>query len=165
VIRAATPVDVPALLRLIRELAEYEHEPDAVHNTEDQLTASLFGADPLVHALVVEAESAGEGRSGEVVGCAIWFVNYSTWTGRHGLYLDDLIVSGAHRGHGYGRALLVAMAQICIERGYGRFEWSVLDWNEPSLRFYHALGAVPMNEWTVHRLTGRALAELAQTRP
>jgi GNAT superfamily N-acetyltransferase len=154
VIRAAEPSDVPALLELIRELARYEREPDAVHNTEAQLAAVLFGPDPLVHALVAE-------ESGTVVGTAIWFVNYSTWTGRHGLYLEDLFVLPAHRRGGHGRALLVALAGICLERGFGRFEWTVLDWNEPALRFYRSLDAVPMSEWTVQRLTGEALARLA----
>jgi GNAT superfamily N-acetyltransferase len=155
VIRAAVEADVPAILQLIRELARYEREPDAVQADESGLLKALFGPDPAVYALVAEHE-------GSVVGCAIWFVNFSTWTGRHGLYLEDLIVSDQHRRSGYGRDLLAALARICVERDYGRLEWSVLDWNEPALSFYAALGAEPMTGWTVHRLTGMGLSQLAE---
>jgi GNAT superfamily N-acetyltransferase len=154
VIRAAEPADVPALLALIRELADYEREPDAVQATPESLTEVLFGPDPLVHALVVEHEGA-------VAGCAIWFVNFSTWTGRHGIYLEDLVVSAPLRRFGYGRALLTALARICVERGYGRLEWAVLDWNDPARGFYAAIGAQEQSEWIVNRLSGEALSAVA----
>jgi len=126
--------------------------------TEDDLRRSLFGDQPAVFAHVAEHEGA-------VAGFALWFVNYSTWTGRHGIYLEDLYVSPELRGHGYGRALLTELARICVERGYGRLEWSVLDWNEPAIGFYESLGAVAMDEWTVHRMTGPALHALADGAP
>jgi GNAT superfamily N-acetyltransferase len=155
VIREAQPADVPALLDLIKELATYEREPDAVETDEPQLREVLFGAAALVHALVAE-------QDGAVVGCAIWFVNYSTWTGRHGIYLEDLIVSESYRQGGYGRQLVAELARICVARGYGRLEWAVLNWNEPALGFYRRIGAQPMTTWTVHRLAGANLAALAQ---
>ncbi len=154
VIRAATAADVPAIHELIVELATYEREPDAVEASAETLRAALFGADPLVHALVAEHEGA-------VVGCAVWFVNFSTWTGRHGIYLEDLVVSQAFRRFGYGRGLLARLAALCVERGYRRLEWSVLDWNEPALGFYRALGAEAMTGWTVHRVSGDALSAVA----
>ncbi|MER7798220.1 GNAT family N-acetyltransferase [Microbacterium sp. NPDC096154] len=154
VLRRATPTDVPGIFALIRELAVYEREPDAVTGTPEMLSAVLFGDRPTVFAHVVESD-------GEVVGIAIWFLNYSTWTGLNGIYLEDLIVRESHRGRGYGLALMRALARECIEQGYGRFEWTVLDWNEPSIRFYRQLGAVGMDEWTVQRLDGPALAALA----
>jgi GNAT superfamily N-acetyltransferase len=154
-IRPATTADVPALLELIQELAEYEREPDAVEATEASLQHVLFGPAPAVFALVAEHE-------GTVVGCAVWFVSFSTWTGRHGLYLEDLVVREAFRGHGYGRQLLTELARISVANGYARLEWSVLDWNEPALAFYRSLGAVAMDGWTVHRVTGDALLALAQ---
>jgi GNAT superfamily N-acetyltransferase len=153
-IRAARIEDVSDLLELIRELARYEREPDAVQASEEQLRQVLFGGSPAVHALVAE-------HDGHIAGCAIWFVSFSTWTGKHGIYLEDLVVREQYRGDGYGRALLTELARICIERGYGRLEWSVLDWNEPALGFYRALGAEPMSEWTVHRVSGAALDDLA----
>lgn len=162
-IRDALPADVPVLLELIRELARYEREPDAVQADERQLHESLFGPDPKVWALVA-TESAPDpsGKPAEVVvGCAIWFVNYSTWTGRHGIYLEDLVVRESARGGGHGRALLARLAAICLERGYARLDWAVLDWNEPAWGFYRALGAEPMTEWTGHRVSGDALAALA----
>jgi GNAT superfamily N-acetyltransferase len=155
VIREAAPADVPAILELIKELARYEREPGAVQATEDQLRDVLFGPAPLVHGLIAE-------HDGEPVGCALWFVNFSTWTGRHGIYLEDLIVREQHRRAGYGRQLLRELARICVERGYGRLEWSVLDWNEPALRFYRSLTAEPMSGWTVHRVSANALEALAQ---
>lgn len=153
-IRNATPEDVPTILRLIRELAEYERALHEVRATEEDLRRSLFGPEPKVFAHIAEHE-------GTAVGFALWFVNYSTWTGRHGIYLEDLYVTPAMRGHGHGRALLAELARIACERGYGRFEWSVLDWNEPALGFYRKLGALPQDEWTVHRLTGDPLRALA----
>lgn len=155
-LRQARPGDEPGILRCIQALADYEKEPDAVENTVDALTASLFGPEPQVFAHVVE-------RGGEIVGIAIWFVTYSTWTGRHGIWLEDLIVDEGQRALGYGRALIASLASVCIERGYSRFEWTVLDWNEPAIGFYRSIGAEPMSEWTTQRLTGDSLAALAAT--
>jgi GNAT superfamily N-acetyltransferase len=154
VIRPARPEDVPAILELIHELARYEREPDAVVNDETQLRESLFGADPAVFAHVAEADGA-------VIGIAIWFVNYSTWTGRHGIYLEDLVVSEQHRRGGHGRLLLRELARICRQRAYARLEWSVLDWNTPAWEFYRALGAEAMTGWTAHRVSADALLSLA----
>ena len=153
-IRPAVPDDVPAILDLIRELAAYEREPDAVHATADGLRAALFGPSPAVFCHVAEA-------GGELAGCAVWFLNFSTWLGRHGIYLEDLYVRPAYRGQGLGRALLGTLAALAAERGYGRVEWWVLDWNEPAHTFYRSLGAEPMDEWTVWRLTGDALRDAA----
>ncbi len=149
-IREAVPEDVPAILGLIRELATYEREPDAVTATEALLHEALFGADPKAFCHVAEADGA-------VVGMALWFLNFSTWLGRHGLYLEDLYVRPAYRGRGLGRDLLATLARIAVERGYQRVEWVVLDWNEPAHAFYRSLGAEPMDEWTVWRLSGPAL--------
>jgi GNAT superfamily N-acetyltransferase len=154
VLRRARPGDEDGILACIRALAEYEKEPDAVRTTADDLRLSLFAESPSVFAHVVE-------RDGQIVGIAVWFLNYSTWTGRNGIYLEDLFVRESERRHGYGRALLKALAELCVARGYGRFEWSVLDWNEPSIRFYRSIGAVGMDEWTVQRVSGDALARLA----
>jgi GNAT superfamily N-acetyltransferase len=154
VIRPAGPADIPAIYRLICELADYERSLDQVSATEDQLAASLFGPEPAVFAHVAE-------HDGSVVGFALWFLNYSTWLGKHGIYLEDLYVTPAVRGTGLGKALLAELAGICVERGYGRLEWWVLDWNSPARGFYASLGAVGMDEWTVHRLTGPALTALA----
>jgi GNAT superfamily N-acetyltransferase len=157
-IRPARPADVADIHRLIRELAEYERSAGQVVAAEDDLRRALFGEQPAVFALIAEHEGA-------VAGFALWFLSYSTWTGRHGIYLEDLYVTPGLRGHGYGRALLAELARICVERGYGRLEWSVLDWNAPAIGFYAALGAVPMDEWTVNRLTGPALLALADRAP
>ena len=157
VIRPAQPADVPAILHLIRDLATYERAPDEAEATEDQLREALFGPAPRVFAHIAEHE-AGDGA--EVAGFALWFLNFSTWTGRHGIYLEDLYVRPELRGYGYGSALLVELARLCVERGYTRLEWSVLDWNEPAIAFYRALDATPMDEWTVHRLSGDALRRL-----
>jgi GNAT superfamily N-acetyltransferase len=154
VIRRARPDDVPAMYRLVRDLAEYERALHEVTGTEQHLRESLFGPDPAVFAHVAE-------HDGRVAGFALWFLNYSTWLCRHGIYLEDLYVSPEFRGKGLGKALLAELAALCVQRGYGRLEWWVLDWNEPALGFYRSLGAVPMSEWTVHRLTGQALADLA----
>lgn len=153
-IRPATVDDVPVILAMIRELAEYERAPDAVEATEDHLRSSLFGASPAVFAHIAE-------QDGEPVGFALWFLNYSTWQGVHGIYLEDLYVRPHARGQGHGRALLSTLARICIDRGYGRLQWWVLDWNESAIAFYHSLDAIPMDEWTVHRVSGEALAALA----
>jgi len=143
------------VLGLIRELAEYEREPDAVEATEDQLHQVLFGPHPTVFCDVVEID-------GVMVGMAIWFLNFSTWLGRNGIYLEDLYVTPAHRGAGHGKALLAHLARRCVDAGYGRLEWSVLDWNTPAIDFYVGLGATGMDEWTTHRVTGDALVTLAR---
>ncbi|WP_017556758.1 GNAT family N-acetyltransferase [Nocardiopsis baichengensis] len=152
-IRPARPDDVPVILKLIRELAEYEREPDAVEATEADIERALFGEGAAAHAHIAEAD-------GEAVGFALWFLNFSTWTGRHGIYLEDLYVRPEMRGRGLGKALLTELARLCVERGYRRLEWSVLDWNTPSIAFYRSLGAEPMDGWTVHRLDGEALGRL-----
>ena len=150
----ATPDDVPLMLDLIRELAEYEHEAESAQATPEQLHEALFGARPAAEAAIARID-------GEAAGWALWFQNFSTWTGKPGLWLEDLFVRPRHRGRGAGKALLVYLARLCVERGYGRFEWSVLDWNAPSIAFYEALGAQAMAEWTIYRLSGEALEGLA----
>jgi GNAT superfamily N-acetyltransferase len=146
---------VPVIVSLVRELATYEREPDAVVATEENFRAVLFGPEPKLSCLVAEDD-------GEVVGFAVWFVNFSTWLGRHGVYLEDLFVQPTARGRGYGKALLTELARIAVDRGCGRVEWSVLDWNTPAQDFYRVLGAAPMDGWTVWRLSGNALAELGR---
>ncbi|WP_104179586.1 GNAT family N-acetyltransferase [Arthrobacter sp. B0490] len=153
-IRAARPADVPVILQLIHDLALYEREPDAVKNTVASLQDALFGKKPTIYAHVAEA-------GGQVQGFALWFLNYSTWEGVNGIYLEDLYVRPEARGAGHGKALLANLARIAAERGYARVEWSVLDWNEPSIRFYEQLGARPQSGWSTFRLTGGALAEVA----
>jgi GNAT superfamily N-acetyltransferase len=153
-IRTARPADVPAILGLIRELADYEHALDEVKVTEAGLTATLFGPDPAVFAHVAE-------HDGRVSGFALWFVNYSTWTGRPGLYLEDLYVTPGLRRSGLGRALLTELARLCVERGYARLDWAVLEWNAPALEFYASLGAQPLDSWRLRRLSGPALEALA----
>jgi GNAT superfamily N-acetyltransferase len=154
VLRAAVLGDEGGILAAIRALAEYEHEPEAVENTAADIAARLFGDNPQAFAHVVE-------RGGDIVGIAVWFLTYSTWTGRHGIWLEDLFVDEAQRGRGYGKALIASLASVAVERGYARLEWTVLDWNTPSIEFYRSLDAVPMDEWTTQRLTGDALAALA----
>lgn len=158
-IRPVAPADVPAVVGLVHELASYEREPESCLLTPDQLTAALFGPAPALFGHVADV-------GGEVVGCALWFLNFSTWRGVHGVYLEDLYVRPAHRGAGLGRALLAALAATCTERGYARLEWSVLDWNAPSIAFYRSLGAQSMDGWTTFRLDGAALTALGtSTRP
>ncbi|MGK4582937.1 N-acetyltransferase family protein [Kitasatospora sp. HPMI-4] len=154
-IRTARLSDVPVIHAMIRELAEYEKAPHEAQATEEQLRDALFGEHPAVFGLIAEDDAGGE-----PVGFALWFRNFSTWRGTHGIYLEDLYVRPSARGGGHGKALLTELARICVARGYSRLEWSVLDWNEPSIGFYKSLGAVPMDEWTVFRLTDEALAEL-----
>lgn len=159
-IRPARPADIPAIYQMIRELADYERGLHEVTATEDDLRNALLAEHPAVFAHVA-AEPGRAGGQDEIVGFALWFLNYSTWTGQHGIYLEDLYVKPGHRGGGHGKALLAELARICVERGYERLEWWVLDWNAPARGFYASLGAIPMDEWTVHRLTGPALAALA----
>lgn len=155
-IRPACLEDVPIILQLIRDLATYERAPDEVTATEEQLVDVLFGERPAAEVLLAfERESP--------VGFAVYFYNFSTWLGRAGLYLEDLFVKPEKRGKGYGRALLVELAKIARDRGCGRMEWAVLDWNEPAINFYRALGAQPMHEWTVFRLTRDEIARLANS--
>ena len=164
-VREIRRADVPAVVGLVRELAEYERALASCDLTDDQLTAALFGPAPALFGHVATAGSADGSTEdstvdGPVVGCALWFRNFSTWRGVHGIYLEDLYVSPAHRGRGLGRALLAALAAVCTEHGFGRLEWSVLDWNTPAVDFYRALGAIPMDDWTTFRLDGADLASL-----
>jgi GNAT superfamily N-acetyltransferase len=155
-IRPARGEDVPIILELIRDLATYERAPDEVTATEEQLADVLFGERPAAAVLL-----AFESKS--PVGFAVYFYNFSTWLGRPGLYLEDLFVKPEKRGKGYGRALLVELAKIARDRGCGRMEWAVLDWNEPAMKFYRTLGAKPMDEWTVFRLTRDGIEKLANS--
>jgi GNAT superfamily N-acetyltransferase len=154
-IRPAAADDTPTIFRLIRQLAEYAKLSQEVVLEERQLHEHLFGPRPWAEALLAE-------DAGQVVGFALFFHNYSTFAGKPGLYLEDLFVEPAHRGKGHGKALFQAVAQLAVERGCGRMEWSVLDWNEPAARFYRSLGAKAMDEWTVYRLAGDALAQAAK---
>jgi diamine N-acetyltransferase len=156
-IRNAGPGDVQIILDLIRDLAIYEKEEDQAKATADQIIEALFSSDPTAYCELVEVED------GEIAGFALWFKNYSTWTGTAGIYLEDLFISPQYRGKGYGKALLVYLAKKCIDNGWQRFQWWVLDWNEPSIAFYKSLGAVPMDEWTVFRVSGDALERLANS--
>jgi GNAT superfamily N-acetyltransferase len=153
-IRSARVDDVPIVLGLIRDLATYERAPDEVTATEEQLVDVLFGERPAAEVLLAFEDASP-------VGFAVYFYNFSTWLGRPGLYLEDLFVKPEKRGKGYGRALLVELAKIARDRGCGRMEWAVLDWNEPAIKFYRALGATPMQEWTVFRLTREEISNLA----
>jgi GNAT superfamily N-acetyltransferase len=155
-IRPATVDDVPVVMSLVHELATYEREPDAVVATEEMFRGALFGAEPKVFCLVAED------AAGTVVGFAIWFFTFSTWLGRHGVYLEDLFVRPEARGAGHGRALLTELARIAVANDCGRVEWAVLDWNEPAQGFYRSLGAEPMETWTTWRLTGAALQDLGK---
>ena len=157
-VRPARPDDVPLLVRMIHDLAAYEREPDAVEVDEDMLTGVLFAESPVAFAHVAVP---GDGTDVEVLGMAIHFLNFSTWTGRVGIYLEDVFVRPDQRGRGVGRALLAELARIALERGYARVDWSVLDWNEPALKVYRALGARAADDWTIHRVTGEALVQLA----
>ena len=153
-IRAATESDVPLILQFIRDLAEYERLSHKVVATEERLRDSLFGSPRFAEVIIGEEDGAA-------VGFAIFFHNYSTFLAQPGIYLEDLFVKPEARGCGYAKALLARLAQLAVERGCGRVEWAVLDWNAPSIAFYKALGAEPMDEWTVFRLTGPALDALA----
>jgi GNAT superfamily N-acetyltransferase len=153
VIRYAVKEDIPRILALIKDLAEYEKAPLEAKATHQQIEQSLFGDNPFAFCHVAE-------DAGEVIGISIWFLNYSTWLGKPGIYLEDLYVDPAHRKKGHGLALLKELGKICIERDYERLQWWVLDWNQPSIDFYISLGAVAMDEWTVYRVTDDALKEL-----
>jgi len=157
-IRFATRNDSATILTFIRDLAEYEKLPGEVVADEEAIRTTLFGARPAAEVLIAEL-------AGAPVGFALFFPSYSTFLGKAGLYLEDLFVRTEARGHGVGRALMAALARIAMQRNYGRFEWSVLDWNEPAIRFYRSLGAKPHAGWTVQRLTGAPLAELAEHWP
>ena len=156
-VRPVRPDDVPAVVGLVRELAEYEKAAHEVQLTQEQLSAALFGDSPKLFGHVADVD-------GVVVGMALWFLNFSTWRGTYGISLEDLYVQPQHRGSGLGRELLRTLADLCVQRGYGRLEWSVLDWNTPSIEFYRAAGAVPMDEWTIFRLTDDALTAFAADR-
>jgi diamine N-acetyltransferase len=154
VVRPARPEDAGLIFALVRELAEYEKLLGDVDATEDQLARALFGAEPRVFCDIAEWD-------GEPCGFALWFMNFSSFRGRHGIYLEDLFVRPSHRGRGIGKALLVNLARRCVEKGWTRFEWSVLDWNAPSIAFYKSLGASILDEWKICRVTGDALKTLA----
>jgi GNAT superfamily N-acetyltransferase len=156
VIRPATSADTAAIARLIRGLAEYERLTHKLTLDEDQLREHLFGQRPYAEVLLAE-------EAGRVVGFALFFHNYSTFKSNPGIYLEDLFVEPEHRGKGHGKALLRALASLAVERGCGRMDWCVLDWNEPAIRFYRSLGAGPMDEWTIYRLTGDALKAVASS--
>ncbi len=153
--RPAGEADLDTIIELIHGLAEYEKEPDAVLLDREELRRHLFGERPYAEVIIAETDR------GESAGFALFFHNFSTWAGKPGIWLEDLFVRPELRGEGYGKALLVELARLAVERGCARLEWSVLDWNEPSIQFYKALGAVPMDEWTTFRVTGEALTGLA----
>lgn len=152
-IRPARQDEAGIIMQLIHDLALYEKAPHEVEATEADLVATIFAENPKVFCDLVEVD-------GEIAGMAIWFLNYSTWQGKHGIYLEDLFVKPEYRGRGYGKALLQHLAAICEAKGYGRFQWWVLDWNSPAIEFYRSLGAVAMDEWTVYRVSGDALKKL-----
>ena len=155
IIRSARRDEVGIVLQLIHDLALYEKAPHKVEATETELLETIFVENARVFCDVVDVD-------GEIVGMVIWFLNYSTWQGKHGIYLEDLFVKSNYRGHGYGKALLEHLAKICVEKGYGRFQWSVLDWNTPAIEFYRSLGAEAMDEWVVYVVSGNALDHLGR---
>ncbi|MEU2775395.1 GNAT family N-acetyltransferase [Streptomyces sp. NPDC007162] len=157
-IRAATEDDITGILAMIRELAAYERAVEQARATAEQLREALFGPRPAAYALIAEDDGTGE-----AVGYALWFPRFSTWTGTRGMHLEDLYVRPQARGDGHGRALLAALADLCLRSGYERFEWWVLDWNEPAIGFYKSLGADFLDEWRICRLTGDRLGDLAAT--
>ncbi len=154
-IRPATISDAATILDFINQLAIYEKEPYAVANTVEAIERKLFGDDVHAHAVICEADN-------QPVGFAVYFFNYSTWLGQYGLYLEDLYVSEAHRGLGAGKALMKYLAQLAVSKDCGRFEWTVLDWNQPSIDFYQSIGAEPQDEWIIYRMTGQALLDFAE---
>ena len=152
-IRPAKSEEVGEVLQLIQDLATYEKAPDQVEASEDDLLNTIFAKEPRVFCDLVEVD-------GQIAGMAIWFLNYSTWQSKHGIYLEDLFIKPEYRGRGYGKALLKHLAKICDEKGYGRLQWWVLDWNSPAIEFYKSFGAEAMDEWTVYRTSGQALKDL-----
>ena len=156
-IRPIRPGDIDEVLEMVRELAEYEQAADQLIATPESYQQLFFDANPAVFAIVIEHPGPGH----QLAGFAIYFLNFSTWLGQHGIYLEDLYVRAPYRGHGYGKSLLAQLASECLANGYGRLEWWVLDWNEPALGFYRSIGAEPMTDWTVQRITGNDLASLA----
>ena len=174
-IRPARREDAAVIRQLIYELAVYERAPDEVEATEQHILDTIFCENPAVFCEIIEldddelienhdADSAEEKLGPNIAGMAIWFLNYSTWQGRHGLYLEDLYVREEFRGRGYGKQMLEHLAAMCLERGFGRFQWWVLDWNTASIEFYRAMGAQSMDEWTVFRVSGDALKKLGAAR-
>ena len=153
IIRPAKSEEVGEVLQLIQDLATYEKAPEQVEASEKDLLNTIFASDPRVFCDLVEVD-------GQIAGMAIWFLNYSTWQAKHGIYLEDLFIKPEYRGRGYGKALLKHLAKICDEKGYGRLQWWVLDWNSPAIEFYKSLGAEAMDEWTVYRTSGKALKDL-----
>jgi len=152
-IRPAKSEEVGEVLQLIQDLATYEKAPDQVEASEDDLLNTIFAKEPRVFCDLVEVD-------GQIAGMAIWFLNYSTWQAKHGIYLEDLFIKPEYRGRGYGKALLKHLAKICDEKGYGRLQWWVLDWNSPAIEFYKSFGAEAMDQWTVYRTSGQALKDL-----
>jgi len=152
-IRPAKSEEVGEVLQLIQDLATYEKAPEQVEASKEDLLNTIFVKDPRVFCDLVEVD-------GQVAGMAIWFLNYSTWQAKHGIYLEDLFIKPEYRGRGYGKALLKHLAKICDEKGYGRLQWWVLDWNSPAIEFYKSFGAEAMDEWTVYRTSGQALKDL-----
>jgi GNAT superfamily N-acetyltransferase len=163
VVRPVRPDDVDELYAMVRELAQFERSLHEVRSTADDFRAALFGPDPKLFGHVVDmgGTDGADGAETTLGGFAVWFVNFSTWSGKHGIYLEDLYVRPQLRGTGYGKALLRELAATCVERGYARLEWWVLDWNRPAWDFYASIGALAMEEWTVHRLTDEPLRALA----
>ncbi|OXS36969.1 GNAT family N-acetyltransferase [Streptomyces sp. XY006] len=159
-IRSATPHDIPEIRAMIRELAAYERAEEQARATDEQLREALFGAHPAAHALIAQDDDTGE-----VLGFALWFPRFSTWTGTRGMYLEDLYVRPQARGSGQGKALLAALAALCRRNGYDRFEWVVLAWNTPAVDFYRSLGVEFLDEWKVCRLSGESLEALAARAP
>ena len=153
IIRPAKSEEVGEVLQLIQDLAIYEKAPEQVEASKEDLLNTIFASDPRVFCDLVEVD-------GQIAGMAIWFLNYSTWQAKHGIYLEDLFIKPEYRGCGYGKALLKHLAKICDEKGYGRLQWWVLDWNSPAIEFYKSLGAEAMDEWTVYRTSGKALKDL-----
>ncbi len=153
-IRKATPKDAGLILKFVKELAAYEKAKDAVTATESDIQDSLFGKDTTAHALLCSTDN-------EPIGFAVYFFNYSTWQGRRGLYLEDLFIIPSHRGSGAGKAILKYLAGLAVAKNCGRFEWSVLDWNTPAIRFYESIGAIPKSEWVGYQLAGQALDDFA----
>ena len=153
IIRPAKSEEVGEVLQLINDLATYEKAPEQVEASKENLLNTIFSREPRVFCDLVDVD-------GQIAGMAIWFLNYSTWQAKHGIYLEDLFIKPEYRGRGYGKALLKHLAKICDEKGYGRLQWWVLDWNSPAIEFYRSLGAEAMDEWTVYRTSGKALKDL-----